>query len=103
MYYALVALHSPRPRIRVSGLAILATVTESSEAYSLNVLAHLQSFSELVHDSWWEVQAQLLVVTAHMLKHTAAAQRAAAGEGEDGGLIVTDDAAVESLLLIVIQ
>jgi len=75
MYYALVALQSPQPKIRVAGLAILVSVTSSSEEHApQNVLSLLTSFTELVHDSWWEVQAQLILLTAQLLAHLAGPQ-----------------------------
>jgi len=90
MYYALVALQSPQPKIRVAGLSILVTVTASSEEHSQNVVSLLPSFSELVHDTWWEVQAQLILLTAQLLAHLTDA--ASTPENEE---------VVESLLLIV--
>jgi len=99
MYYALVALQSPHPKIRVAGLSILVTITGSSEEHPQNVLTLLSSFTELVHDSWWEVQAQLLLLTSQLLSYVAASH---------GGQIPKDldketDDCIESLLLIVNQ
>mmetsp|Transcript_9583 Transcript_9583/g.29635 ORF Transcript_9583/g.29635 Transcript_9583/m.29635 type:complete len:910 (-) Transcript_9583:126-2855(-) len=75
MYYALVALQNPQPKIRVAGLAILVSVTSSPEENtSQNVLSLLPSFIELVHDGWWEVQAQLLLLCAQLLIHLAGGQ-----------------------------
>eukprot|EP00928_Gymnodinium_smaydae_P078197 TRINITY_DN6192_c0_g1_i1.p1 TRINITY_DN6192_c0_g1~~TRINITY_DN6192_c0_g1_i1.p1 ORF type:complete len:820 (-),score=210.67 TRINITY_DN6192_c0_g1_i1:86-2545(-) len=79
MYYALVAVQSSQPKIRVAGLSILVTVTASSEEHSQNVLGLLPSFSELVHDDWWEVQAQLLLLTSQLLHYAHGARR----EGEE--------------------
>jgi hypothetical protein len=67
MYYALVALQSPQPKIRVAGLSILVTITAPSDMHSLTVLALLPHFQDLVHDDWWEVQAQLLLLTSQLL------------------------------------
>jgi len=97
MYYALVALQSPHPKIRVAGLSILVSITGSSEEHPQNVLTLLPSFTELVHDSWWEVQAQLLLLTSQLLTYIA---------GTLGGKIPKDldpqtDGQIESLLLIV--
>lgn len=89
-YYALVALQNPQPKIRVAGLAILVTVTASSEEHSSSVLSLLPSFTELVHDSWWEVQAQLVLLMAQLLNHLAA------GPGAP-----EDVAAAEALLMAV--
>lgn len=77
MYYALVALQSPQPKIRVAGLSILVTITASSEEHSQNVMSLLPSFEDLVADSWWEVQAQLLLLTSQLLTFVASSS----GEG----------------------
>jgi hypothetical protein len=73
MYYALLALQSPQPKIRVAGLSILVTITASSEEHPQNVLTHLPNFTGLVQDSWWEVQAQLLLLTSQLLTYIATA------------------------------
>jgi hypothetical protein len=99
MYYALVALQSPQPKIRVAGLSILVTITASSNEHSQSVLALLPSFEELVHDAWWEVQAQLVLLTAHLLSHLAEGGRQEAGKVAEG--VPTDEEAVERLLLVV--
>uniref|UniRef100_A0A7S4R532 Uncharacterized protein n=1 Tax=Alexandrium monilatum TaxID=311494 RepID=A0A7S4R532_9DINO len=91
MYYALVALQSPQPKIRVAGLSILVTVTSSSEEHSMNVLPLLPSFAELVHDRWWEVQAQLLLLASQLLHHVATRENAQP----------QDEETVEALLLII--
>merc|ERR1712166_1029735 len=77
MYYALVALQCPQPRIRVAGLSILVAITASSEELSQSVLSPttLTSFAPLVHDQWWEVQAQLLLLSSQLLAHAAQKQR----------------------------
>lgn len=69
MYYAMVALQSPQPKIRVAGLSILVTITAAPDDHPQNVLVLLPSFAELVHDTWWEVQAQLLLLTGNLLLH----------------------------------
>jgi len=91
MWYALVALQSPQPKIRVAGLSILVTVTSSSEEHSMNVLPLLPSFAELVHDRWWEVQAQLILLASQLLQHVAT---------HDKGT-PQDEETVEALLLII--
>jgi len=68
LYYAHVALMCPQPKIRVAGLAILVTVT-SQEAHAQGAVALLPSFLELAHDTWWEVQAQLMLLTAQLLSY----------------------------------
>jgi hypothetical protein len=97
MYYALVALQSPQPKIRVAGLSILVTITGSSDEHPQNVLTLLDNFTELVRDSWWEVQAQLLLLTSQLLSYIAASH---------GGAIPKDidpetEGRIEALLLIV--
>lgn len=100
MYYALVALQNPQPKIRVGGLSILVTVTASSDEHSRNVLSLLPSFEELVHDQWWEVQAQLLLLTAQLLTHLA--NSASDGGSADGSVEgPQDEEVVERLLFIV--
>jgi hypothetical protein len=71
MYYALVALQSPQPKIRVAGLSILVTITGSSDEHPQNVMTLIPSFREMVSDSWWEVQAQLLLLTSQLLTYIA--------------------------------
>lgn len=73
MYYALLALQSPQPKIRVAGLSILVTITSSSAEHPQIVLKDIPSFLNLVHDSWWEVQAQLLLLTSQLLNYIAIA------------------------------
>jgi len=71
MYYALIGLQSPEPKIRVAGLSILVTAAQLSPELAQSVLAELQNFATLVHDNWWEVQAQLLLLSARLLDHLA--------------------------------
>jgi len=99
MYYALVALQSPQPRIRVAGLSILVKVTSSSQEHSASVLAHLPHFISLVSDSWWEVQAQLLLLASNLLVYTAAAQQSQQQPAE--AIETPLDEAVEALLTVV--
>jgi len=89
-YYAMVALQCPQPRIRVAGLAILVTVTASSEEHADSVVSLLPSFTGLVHDSWWEVKAQLILLAAQLLSHLAVMQAPSA-----------DETSVEALLQVV--
>eukprot|EP00397_Hematodinium_sp_SG-2012_P013160 GEMP01013354.1.p1 GENE.GEMP01013354.1~~GEMP01013354.1.p1 ORF type:complete len:761 (+),score=199.38 GEMP01013354.1:90-2372(+) len=72
-YYALVALQDLNPKTRVSGLAILCNVTCSSPVSEhvdsvIKLVPHVQL---LVKDSWWEVQAQLLLFASHLLLRMA--------------------------------
>lgn len=71
MYYALISLQSPEPKIRVAGLVILVTAVGLSSDLAHNVLTHIHSFSVLVHDRWWEVQSQLLQLASRLLQHLA--------------------------------
>jgi hypothetical protein len=96
MYYALVALQCPQPKIRVAGLSVLVTVTASSDKHSQNVLDLLPSFQDLVHDDWWEVQAQLLLLASQLLLF-AKEHKEDYDDGDEG---VNPDS-VEQLLLIV--
>jgi len=99
MYYALAALHSPQPKIRVAGLSILVTITSSSDEHSENVLALLPNFQELVHDDWWEVQAQLLLLVSQLLSHVANGPRPFSDPESDSPTAREDPA--EQLLAIV--
>lgn len=96
MYYALVALQSPQPKIRVAALSILVTITGSSDEHPQNVMSLLPSFTELVSDIWWEVQAQLLLLTSQLLTFIASQH--------DGNLANVDpetEGRIEALLTIV--
>lgn len=88
LYYALTALQNPQPKIRVAGLSILVSVTSSPEENaSHNVLSLLSSFTELVHDSWWEIQAQLLLLVAQLLIHLSGQQASAEGKAAADALL----------------
>lgn len=100
MYYADVSLQSPQPRIRIAGLSILVTITASSEEHSQNVLSLLPRFAELVHDDWWEVQAQLLLLASQLLTYCADARRQFE-EGDPDTAQPPEEYAVDSLLSIV--
>lgn len=71
------------------------------------MLSLLPSFVEFVHDSWWEVQAQLLRLAAQLLRFLGArswARREGGSRDQDGSPMEgddPDDGAVETLLLIV--
>merc|ERR1719183_2171304 len=96
MYYALLALQSPQPKIRVAGLSILVTITASSEEHPQNVMQHLPSFTGLVLDSWWEVQAQLLLLTSQLLNYIASSCG-----GNLSNVDSETEGRIEALLLIV--
>merc|ERR1719440_1933931 len=77
IYYALIAMQNPQPKIRVAGLAILSTIATCSSQHQ-SVVALIPSFVDLAEDDWWEVQAQLLLLSAHLLSKIVAV-------GQDGG------------------
>lgn len=111
IYYALIAMQSAQPRTRVAGLSILCSVTQFSSHDA--VLALLPTFSALCNDEWWEVQAQLLRLSALLLQHLASQRGADGAEGrgnEDGSASgaskpeeaeVTVDTMIEDVLNIV--
>lgn len=87
IYYALVAMQSPQPRIRVAGVSILCTITISSSQHQ-TIMALVPSFAALAADEWWEVQAQLLRLAAHLLSKLSASDRrdmGLSGDDDDGG------------------
>lgn len=81
IYYALMALQNPQPKIRVAGLSILSTIAICSSQHN-SVVALVPGFVELADDDWWEVQAQLLLLSAHLLGKITAADRQDGTEGE---------------------
>eukprot|EP00438_Fugacium_kawagutii_P025339 Skav236501 [mRNA] locus=scaffold78:166897:173453:- [translate_table: standard] len=70
-YYALVALQSPQPSVRVAGLAMLTEVSKDFGNFAQNVLHETDTFCNLVGDEWWEVQGQLMLLTGCLLEHAA--------------------------------
>jgi hypothetical protein len=96
IYYALVAIQSPQPKIRVAGTAILCTIVMCSSQDN-SVVALIPSFAALANDDWWEVQAQLLLLSAHLLsKITASERNEERGEGDSGTDKVETPAGVAS-------
>jgi hypothetical protein len=82
IYYALVAIQSPQPKIRVAGISILSTIVTCSSQHN-SVVALIPSFGDLANDDWWEVQAQLLLLSAQLLSKVMAADRQdLSGEGD---------------------
>lgn len=83
VYYSQVALESPNPRVRVCGLSIMSTLLSVKGDYeqltenpalsermgNLEVVdASLEKFESLAkHDKWWEVQAQLLILSCKLI------------------------------------
>mmetsp|Transcript_11786 Transcript_11786/g.26185 ORF Transcript_11786/g.26185 Transcript_11786/m.26185 type:complete len:824 (-) Transcript_11786:130-2601(-) len=78
IYYALIALQSPQPKIRVAGISILSSIAMSSSHHP-SVLALAPQFSALSNDDWWEVQAQLLLLSAQLLGRCAVTDRKDSG------------------------
>merc|ERR1719201_465447 len=68
VYYAMMALHSPVPRVRVAGLVILGNLAVAGGASSSAVWPLVPELQALVHDRWWEVQAQLVLLAATMIR-----------------------------------
>lgn len=113
VYYALMAMQSPQPRIRVAGISILSTITTCSSQHH-SVVALIPTFAALANDEWWEVQAQLLLLSANLLSKLSLADRqdgssaddarsgsadSKVGEGFDGAL--NHEVAQENLLAII--
>mmetsp|Transcript_28558 Transcript_28558/g.51719 ORF Transcript_28558/g.51719 Transcript_28558/m.51719 type:complete len:848 (-) Transcript_28558:59-2602(-) len=82
IYYALVATQNSQPRIRVAGISILTTITMFS-AHFQSILALIPSFAALAGDEWWEVQAQLLRLAAHLLGKLSVGERQDMPTGDD--------------------
>jgi hypothetical protein len=57
----------------------------------------LTSFAPLVHDDWWEVQAQLLLLSSQLLAHTSQKQQ------DEGVLEQPENSNIDELLSIVKQ
>lgn len=66
IYYAIIAMQSAQPKVRVAGVSILSTITMCSSQHH-SIVALIPSFSTLASDDWWEVRAQLLLLSAHLL------------------------------------
>lgn len=74
VYYALVAMQSPQPRIRVAGISILSTITTCSSQHH-SIVALIPNFAALANDEWWEIQAQLLLLAAQLVSKLSLADR----------------------------
>merc|ERR1719316_1532531 len=74
IYYALMAMQNPQPKIRVAGLSILSTIAMCSSQHT-SVVAIIPGLVELADDDWWEAQAQLLLLSAHLLGKITTAER----------------------------
>lgn len=105
LYYAQLGMGHNSPRVRVFGLSILSQIVlareeldyaqqgdlslegENLQSLPLNGIFDLtDSFVALSRDSWWEVKAQLLWLTSHLLPFAAASSpRHVGGQGAEGG------------------
>ncbi|CAD7957456.1 unnamed protein product [Amoebophrya sp. A120] len=65
LYYALLALQMPQPRLRMAGLTLLTSIAGSGSSDA--VLSLVASLKGLMYDSWWEVQAGLLLLVSTLL------------------------------------
>jgi len=83
IYYALMAIRSPQPKIRVAGLSILSTIALCSSQHK-SVVALIPSFVEMADDDWWEIQAQLLLLASHLLGKITATERLDGASDADG-------------------
>lgn len=111
IYYALMAMQSPQPRIRVAGVSILSTITTYSTQYQA-IVSLIPNFIDLASDDWWEVQAQLLQLAAHLLRKLTVPGRQEQPAGDDDEVTVNQtriqdqemqdtDLAMERLLNII--
>jgi hypothetical protein len=77
VYYGMIALTQGAPKVRVAGLVILANLVQAGQVAAVwNLIPELQA---LKADPWWEVQAQLMVLCANMVR----AGKALEADGED--------------------
>jgi len=81
-YYALVALQSPQPSVRVAGLSMLTEVSKEFGNFAHNVLHEADSFCNLVRDDWWEVQGHLMLLVGCLLEHVARVRTEGAAEAD---------------------
>jgi hypothetical protein len=66
VYYGMIALTQSAPKVRVAGLVILANLVQAGQVAAVwNLVPEL---SALKNDPWWEVQAQLMVLCANMIR-----------------------------------
>jgi len=93
IYYALMAMQHPQPKIRVAGLSIISIIAVCSSQHS-GVLSLIPSFVQLADDDWWEVQAQLLILSAALLSKITTAERHDGTDSDGGNLDSPVSAAV---------
>ncbi|CAD7928382.1 unnamed protein product [Amoebophrya sp. A25] len=91
VYYAQLAVVDPSPRVRTFGLSILSQIVAAREDGDFNKTAEFQTVGKdislegvfglvypiksLVHDTWWEVQAQMLLLSSRLLLHLTSANK----------------------------
>jgi hypothetical protein len=74
VYYSLIALQNPQPKVRVAGLSILNQICHAPEGYAVpsnrveSIMSTIPGVVDLTNDTWWEVQAQLLQLTCRILR-----------------------------------
>jgi len=77
VYYGMIALTHSAPKVRVAGLVILSNLVEAGQVAAVwNLIPELHL---LKNDPWWEVQAQLMVLCANMVR----AGKPLEADGED--------------------
>lgn len=65
LYYSMMAIESTSPITRTNGLKIIAEIT----AINYNpILSFMKKFERMKKDYWWEVKAQLLVISSNLLQ-----------------------------------
>mmetsp|Transcript_54077 Transcript_54077/g.123935 ORF Transcript_54077/g.123935 Transcript_54077/m.123935 type:complete len:759 (-) Transcript_54077:124-2400(-) len=73
VYYSLIALQNPQPKVRVAGLSILNVICQAA---GMSVppnrvdamLSTIPAMVDLASDTWWEVQAQLIQLSCRVLR-----------------------------------
>jgi hypothetical protein len=65
VYYAMVALHNAQPKVRVAGIALAQQIASAGHAHLIWPL--IPDLADLASDTWWEVQAQLLILASTLL------------------------------------
>merc|ERR1719188_2847029 len=76
------AMQSSQPRVRVAGIAILSTITTCSTQHH-TIVALIPNFAALANDEWWEVQSQLLLLSANLLSKLSLGDRQEGGSADD--------------------
>jgi len=90
-YYALLGLQDLNPRTRVASLRMLSMIVTYAQStnYIEHVLTMIPMIQCLVKDTWWEIQAQLLILCSNLLLRL--------------GEVETADETIENDLLVIIQ